>query len=147
MSFSIVLQTNTSEKNRLDKEVTTIATLSGTLKDGTSIINPVILVEADITALTGCNYCTIDIFGRKYFINDIISVRNTLVELHCHVDVLSSFASEIRALTGITKRQENDWNLYLNDGSIQTYAGEDIYTKLFPSGFSTYQFVLAVAGG
>lgn len=146
MAFNIVLQRNNSEMNRVSKSVDDISTVSGVLKEGTSIIDPIIKIESDLSAVTGCNYLSIPDFGRSYFINNISSIRNGLVELYCHVDVLSSFASEIRNNTAIIKRQENEWNLYLNDGSFKVYQNPTVLTKAFPSGFTTQSFLLAVAG-
>ena len=144
--MTITMQVNNSEKNALDKDVDDIMELTGTLKSETSILDPVILIEADLEDLALCNYMTIDEFGRSYFVTDITSVRNGLVQISAHVDVLSSFATEIRANTGIIHRQENLWNLYLNDGSFRVYQNQDVVTAPFPSGFNTQQFILAVAG-
>ena len=144
--FNIILQTNNSEKNKLDKDITDIITLSGVLKNETSIINPVILIEGDISSFTNCNYMTIPVFGRKYFITNIRSIRNNLFEVSAHVDVLSSFATQIRSNTAIIHRQENRWNLYLNDGSFRVYQNPMVLTREFPNGFTTQEFVLAVAG-
>ena len=127
MSFDIVLMRNNSEKNRLTKDTETIMTVSGVLREKTSIIDPVI-------------------FGRKYFVNDIRSIRNNLFEFSCHVDVLSTYADAIRENTGIVKRQEKVWNLYLNDGTFKVYQNPNVLTRAFPSGFTTQEFVLAVAG-
>ena len=146
MAFNLVLQTNNSDKNHLDKSITDIMTLSGTLKANTSIVDPIILVEADLSSLVTCNYMTIDTFGRKYFINDIISVNNGLVEIHAHVDVLTSFKSQIRSNHAIVTRQAYKWNLYLNDGTLKTYQNPHVITKQFPSGFNTQELVLAIAG-
>lgn len=146
MSFSIVLQRNDSEKNRITKTITDIETLTGTLKAETSIIDPVIIVEGDLSDYVNCNYMTIATFGRSYFVNNIRSIRNGLVEFSCHVDVLSSFANEIKSNSAIVKRQENNWNLYLNDGTFRVYQNPNVLTKAFPSGFTTQEFVLAVAG-
>ena len=146
MAFNIVLQTNNSEPNRVTKSVSDIMTLSGVLKEETSIIDPVIKIECDLATVTGCNYLSIPAFGRSYFVNNIRSVRNGLVEFSCHVDVLSSFADGIKANSAIVKRQENSWNLYLNDGSLKVYQNPIVLTKAFPSGFTTQEFVLAVAG-
>lgn len=144
--FNIILQTNNSEKNKLDKDITNIVTLNGVLKNETSIINPVILIEGDISAFTNCNYMTIPVFGRKYFITNIRSIRNNLFEISAHVDVLSSFATQIRSNTAIIHRQENRWNLYLNDGSFRIYQNPMVLTREFPNGFTTQEFILAVAG-
>lgn len=144
--FALILQTNNSEKNKLDKDIADIVTLNGVLKNETSIIDPVILIEGDISAFTTCNYMTIPVFGRKYFITNIRSIRNDLFEVSAHVDVLSSFASQIRNNVAIVRRQENRWNLYLNDGVFKVYQNPMVLTREFPSGFSTFEFVLAVAG-
>lgn len=146
MAFNIVLQTNNSENNRVVKDLTTITTLSGTLRQDTSIIDPVIMIEADLSDLISCNYMTIEAFSRSYFVSNIRSLRTGLVELSCHVDVLSSFADEIKANSAIIRRQENNWNLYLNDGTFRVYQNPMVLTKAFPSGFTTQNFVLAVAG-
>lgn len=146
MSFSIILQRNNSEVNKLDKSLTTITTMTGTLKNETSIIDPVIFFEASLSDLKNCNYCTISEFGRSYFVNNIRSIRNGLVELTCHVDVLSTYKSQIRQQFAIVKRQQENWNLYLNDGSFKVYQNPMVLTKQFPAGFSAPSFVMAVAG-
>ena len=146
MAFNIVLQVNSSEANKITKTISDIKTVSGSLKEETSIIDPVIKIECDLSSVVGCNYLSIPAFGRSYFVNNIRSIRTGLVEFACHVDVLSSFASGIRGNTAIVKRQENNWNLYLNDGSFKVYQNPNVLTKAFPSGFTKQEFVLAVAG-
>lgn len=148
MSFNIGLYNNKSDKIVCDKSLTLLTTLSGSLKDDTSIIDPVIVIEANKTIISNLNYIKIDEFKRSYFVTGIKSIRNNLWELTCHVDVLSSFASEIRANEAIVKRQENKWNLYLNDDSFRCYQDPHIVTREFPQGFSTTNasFVLLVAG-
>ena len=146
MGFDILLQTNNSEKNAVTKDLTTIATVNGTLKQETSIIDPVILIAGDLSSYINCNYITVSEFGRSYFVNNIRSIRSGLFELSCHVDVISSFATEIKANKAIIRRQENQWNLYLNDGTFKVYQNPNVVTKAFPSGFTTQEFVLAVAG-
>lgn len=146
MLLDILLQVNNSEKIRLDKELTTLVTMQGTLRRGTSLVDPVIVFECDLPDVVSCNYITIPQFGRSYFVNDVRSVGLNLVEFSCHVDVLSSFKDSIRQNTAIIKRQENKWNLYLNDGSFKVYQNPMVLTKAFPSGFTTQELVLAVAG-
>lgn len=147
MSFSVVLQTNSSENEKLTKTLSNITTCTGVLKNESSIIDPVILIEGDIAALTGCNYMTIAAFGRMYFVTDIISIKNNLIEISGHVDVLSSYAAQIRSNRAIVRKQQNAWNLYLNDGTFKVYQNPLVITKTFPSGFTDTEFVLAVAGG
>lgn len=146
MSFNIMLQRNNSEPIRMDKDIYTLGTVSGTLKDPTSIIDPIIRIQYSLSSLKNCNYLTIPEFGRSYFVQNITSLTNNILEVSCHVDVLSSFKNEIRNNVGIVKRQEQLWNLYLNDGSLKVYQNPYIITKEFPSGFSTQEFVLGMAG-
>lgn len=146
MSFTIDLQISMSDKIEMDKTVTTITSLNGTLKDATSIIDPVILVEGDLSQFANCNYMTIPVFGRSYFVTNIRSIRNDLFEISAHVDVISTWKNEIRGNLAIVKKQQNDWNLYLNDGTFHTYQNPMVLAKEFPTGFNTLEFVLAVAG-
>ena len=147
MSFTIKLQINKSENEKFSKKLIDVLTLTGTLKNGTSIVDPVILFECDLKKITNCNYMTISEFSRSYFITDMKSIRNGLVEISAHCDVLSSFKDEILTNDAIILRQEYNWNLYVDDGVFTTYQNDEIITKEFPLGFSTQEFVLAVAGG
>lgn len=147
MAFNFVLQRNMSDKNHLDKSLTTLATVSGELKNDCSIIDPIIRIYGSLSDFTQCNYMTVESFGRSYFVNNITSVNNDIVELTCHVDVLTSFKTQIRQNRAIIKRQEKQWNLYLNDGTLKVYSNPEVFTVQFPSGFTTQEFVLAIAGG
>ena len=146
MAFDILLQINNSERERIDKDITTFGTVSGVLKNETSIIDPIIEIEIGLSNVINCNYITISDFGRSYFVNDILSIRNGLVEFHCHCDVLSTYKDQIRSNYAIVRKQENNWNLYLNDGSFKVYQNPIVLTKAFPSGFTVQEFVLAIAG-
>ena len=137
---------NSSENNKLEKSISQQFSLSGNLRSECSITDPIILIQADAGTFAGINYMYIPTFERYYFINDVRSVRNGFVEINAHVDVLMSFADGIKNCSGIVKRQANKWNLYLNDGSLKCYQNPMILTKAFPSGFTTQEFVLAVAG-
>lgn len=146
--MNIQIQQTTSEKNRIGKSISTLYTASGALREGTSIINPVIRISgANIPSLKNANYMHIPDFNRYYFITDIKSIRNGLIEISGHVDVLQTYAGQIRNNTAIIKRNANSWNLYIEDGLFKTYANPHIFTKLFPSGFKNPSFVLSVAGG
>lgn len=147
MAFSITFKKCLSEKNKLDKTFAdqTLA-IAGTLRDETSLIDPVILCQLNPSNFSGYNYMEIPPFGRSYFITNIIQKTVDLCEVHAHVDVLSSFKDGIRSNSAIIRRQAKNWNLYLNDGSFRTYQNPIILTKEFPAGFNAMEFVLAIAG-
>lgn len=149
MSFKLLLQSNTSEPNRLTKKLTLIQEVNVVLKASTSIPNPTFLLELSNSTIPTFNYVTCTDFGRSYFVRNVTSKGGNIWEIQCEVDVLSSFAKEIRANSAIVKRQENNWNLYFNDGSFRCYQNPRIITKSFPMGFTpnSSNFVLAVSGG
>lgn len=138
---------NHSEKNRVDKTLTSAFDLNGELKEDCSIIDPVIKIVSDVSSMASVNYMYIPSFGRYYFINNVISINNDICEVHAHVDVLSTYKDEIRAQRAIVSRQEKKWNLYLNDGVFKTYQNPYIITKAFSSGFTSQHFILTIAGG
>ena len=138
---------NQSEKNRVDKTLTSAFDLNGELKEDCSIIDPVIKIVSDVSSMASVNYMYIPSFSRYYFINNVISINNDICEVHAHVDVLSTYKDEIRAQRAIVSRQEKKWNLYLNDGVFKTYQNPYIITKAFSSGFTSQHFILTIAGG
>lgn len=146
MSFNIILQKNNSDYNVINKEIENIITLTGDLKNNSSLIDPTFIVRVNVDMLVNSNYLTVDKFKRKYFIRDIKSLTNGTCEITAHVDVLSSFSNDIKECVGIINKQENEWNLYIDDGSFKAYQNSKVLTKAFPSGFTNYNFLLAVAG-
>ena len=149
MSFTIQLYTNESPENFLTKTITQVGTdLSGDLREETSIITPGIRIAMD-SVPANVNYMYVADWGRYYFIDEIISVRAGIWELRGRVDVLMSFKAPIQACKGIVRRAEsaNAYNVYLDDGSFRSYADPAVITQEFPSGFSTWEYLLVVAGG
>lgn len=146
MSFTIDIQYNSSPKNKVGKSLSSITELTGNLRAESSIIDPVFLVDSTITELRVANYCTIGAWKRSYFINDIKTIRQGLIELHCHVDVLQSFAAEIKQNSAIIKRNENKGNVLMNDGYYKIYQNPNVVMYEFPTGFTDYEWVLAMAG-
>ena len=139
---------NTSEKEKFDKRLTHEKSLTGFLKQATSIINPVITVE--IENPSKFNYCHIPQFHRYYFINDMINIKNNLWEIHMHVDALSSFKSQIRANKAIVEKSEQtaSSNEYFNDGSTFYHDSRE-YNEIamFQRGFDTApSYILITAG-
>ena len=145
MSFTINFMKNSDEVNKINKSPETITTLTGTLKKETSIVNPVILIEYAGT-FTNCNYAYIESFSRYYYITDIKNIRENLWEVYMHCDVLKTFSEGILASSGIIARQENSYNLRLDDDCYKCYSDPLIVTKVFPNGFNKQSYVLAMLG-
>lgn len=145
--FDIVLMTNSSPRNFMNKSVSTVTTVSGALRDECSLIKPVIEIELDSIPVN-VNYMYIQTFGRYYFVGEPISVRTGLWRFICEVDPLMSFKNQLMLCQGIVRRGEQAslQNLMLDDGSFKVYSDPYIITKNFPSGFAGPSYVLAIAG-
>lgn len=137
-----------SPRKKLVKELTDGITLTGTLRGQSSVMSPSLQIQ-DI-AVIGYNYCYIPDFGRYYYINDINALRANLFELSLGIDVLMSYASEIRGNYAIVDKVENfgvAFN-YINDGSWINTNRTDQSIINFPNGFNDNgEFILITAGG
>lgn len=145
MSFSITFQNNTSPINKIGKSLSTITTLQGTLKNESEVLNPSILIESD-SSILNANYLTISEFSRSYFIEEIESIRTGLWLVKAHVDVLETYKYKILSNSGVILRQENNFNLLLNDGVFKCRQDPRIFYRDFPSGLGNFNYVLITGG-
>lgn len=144
--MTIKLYKTPSEVNKVTKVLTDELSLTGELRESSSVITPNIKIEDD--DLTDYNYAYIPEFGRYYFITNITSVRNNLWELAMRVDVLMTYADEIKANTAVIARNSNLWNLYYQDEQFKILNYETIQTKAFGVSLNpSSQIVLICAGG
>ena len=146
--MEISFYNNVSEKEKIGKTLKNKTTLTGFLKQATSVINPVITVE--MKNPSQYNYVHIPQFHRYYFINDMINVKNNLWEIHMNVDVLESFKTQIKANKAIIEKSEQSAssNEYFNDGSTFYHDSRE-YNEIamFQRGFDTApSYILITAG-
>ena len=142
--MTIELMFNSSPANQVSKSLSIIDTVSGYLREATSILSPTIIIERNTP--TGFNYMHIPEFNRYYFVTNIASQQTNLIAVSGTVDVLQSFASQIRSCNAIIKRQENSYNLYLDDGIFKCYSNPKHKIQKFPYGFNSFSYILAIAG-
>ena len=145
--MDIILYNNKSEITKIGRELTKAQILSGTLRDTTNIINPVILVNVD--SINDKNYCYISDFGRYYFITDITVVRTGLFALSLSVDVLESFKDSIKTLSVILKNtQTTGLNTYLPSNIFMSTVKTRTDILNFSNGLNeSGEFILITAGG
>lgn len=146
--MEIKLYKTSSPRKKLVKDLTDGITLVGTLRAQSSVMAPTFTVQD--TAVVGYNYCYIPDFGRWYYINGIDALRSNLYELSLGIDVLMTYAAEIRKNYAIIDKVENfgaAYN-YINDGSwINTNRMKQSIIN-FPTGFNDNgEFILITAGG
>lgn len=145
--MNITLYVNKSEKNKIGKNLTNDFSISGTLRDTTNIINPVILIE--LNDIGNYNYCYIDDFKRYYFITDIAVIRTGLFAISLMVDVLESFKSDIKNLSVILLNTQNVGSSnYLSSPVFRNNVKSKTDILNFPNGLNdSGEFILITAGG
>lgn len=146
--MEIKLYKTSSPRKKLVKELTDGITLVGTLRAQSSVMSPTFTIQD--TAVVGYNYCYIPDFGRWYYINGIDALRSNLYELSLGIDVLMTYATEIKNNYAIVDKVESlgaAYN-YINDGSwINTNRMKQSIIN-FATGFNDNgEFILITAGG
>lgn len=152
-----ILKTN-DPNNKVTKSYSSLvnndAAVSGVLKNNTSVLNPVITV--DVSAISwkqgfdifSTNYAYIPAFGRYYHVKDIKAISNDLFEISLHVDVLMSYSSGLLASPCIVSRNENNFNLYLNDPNYKCFQNDYVLITKGSGGFPIENscFVMTIFG-
>ena len=127
------------EKNNVKKTFNSKHDMNCTLKQVTSVSEPVILVKAENEntqkELMTDTYAYIPDFDRYYYIRDRKSVNNGLVELDLKVDPLKSFADKIYSQTGFVDRTASKYqSSMIIDDMIPVYANPHVFCeKLKPN--------------
>ena len=145
--MEIRLYYNSSDNRCIKKNISNEHSVTGILRESTTIVNP----EITITSATPLryNYCYIPIFHRYYYINNIESVKNTVWKLVMQVDPLMSFKKDILSLKAVVSKQscEENGDEYIDDGSLVTdnLMFKTVYN--FANGFnSNSEYILITAG-
>lgn len=115
-----------------------------TLKDGTSVLNPVFL-------LTGYNLShNYVIWGnRYYFIDDIVIVGNSLAEYHCSTDILATYKNNIGASSQYVLRSASTFDGSVTDAFYPVKAQKSTSKTSQANGFIFPQggaFVFGIQG-
>jgi hypothetical protein len=142
----IDLFVNHSEKNHLAKTLTNNLSLSGTLKQETSVINPTVIIETSNP--TTYNYMYIPLFHRYYYITDIESIRNNLWRISGKVDVLMSFKDDIRNCNVLISDAQNTPENYVSGEQWKSTVKSRTDIINFSNGFNnTGEYILITSGG
>ena len=114
--MTLELMNTSADKRYLSKSTSLIKKVTCKIKEGTSIINPTVIIKKlSDNHIRKCNYARISEFGRCYFINDITEAPANQLEISMHVDVLKTYASQIRGISTLILRQENIFSPYYED--------------------------------
>ena len=148
--MDIFLYKTESAPNVVDKKLTEVAHYTDVrLLDDTSILTPTIEVREStiIDNLWTINYFYIPKFKRHYFVTDAVATAG-MFRISGRVDVLKSYASEIKASSQIVTRQENRQDKYLHDSMIPISDKQEVVEQEFGDVFddTNSQFILITTG-
>lgn len=128
--MTITLYKTTSPAEMVTKTLTGAKSVSLSLKTPVDVLHPVLVLGG--VDITGYNYAYIRDFNKYYFINQLETGYAQINERKLEVDVLMTYAAEIRSLYALVERQEKYYNLYLPDLRIPNYSYKRVQTKQFP---------------
>lgn len=145
--MDITFYINNSEKNKISKNLTNDTHISGTLRNETGVMNPVILIHS--VNPTKFNYVYIPEFNRYYFITDMVSIRTDIWQVKLHVDVLMSFKDSLKNVKVILNDSEVEGaDNYLTGEQWVTNVKDTTNIVNFPNGLlDNGEYILITAGG
>lgn len=131
------------KKNELNKNLGTAIVKTCELKNGSSIEDPVLYMQHDAT-LFGTNYVYIPDFGRYYFISGREIAEHTEY-ITCHVDVLKTYANDIKNSNGIAIRSQI-YNKNLADNMIVPLESERVTYRKLSTAITGGTYVAIIGG-
>lgn len=132
-TFDINLYKNSAEPNKVDKtsELSTVGTISGVLRQECSLVNPEIIIQYDKPP--DFNYCYIANFGRYYYVENIVSMRQNLWRVRLRCDVLMTYKTQILNLTARIARQQYIYSYRQIDSEIPFTNDPEITVEDIPN--------------
>lgn len=121
--------------NKLDKVSTgtVVEGYSGPATIDVSVMNPTLIVEDSSLHANDCNYMYIIDYDRFYYIEDIIiTTAKNMIIFKLREDVLQTFATQIKELKCIVKRQTYNYDMYLKDEKIPVDCRKPVIYRSFP---------------
>lgn len=146
--MDIKLYHNSSPTNKIGKTLNSELTLTGSLRDSSKITEPSIMIEA--SSVSGYDYAYIPEFDRYYFIKEKTSYRTGLWILSMEVDVLETYATDIKALDCIieaTEKYRGDTYLADSNSWVTSVKTKTDILKYSSGLLDNGEYILITAGG
>ena len=132
--MEIKLYKTASDRRALSKTLSGAVSKTCVIKDDNiSILSPRVQI-AQFNTFKSYNYAYIPDYGRYYYIDDIAVDLGGLLTLSLSVDVLQTYAADIRATKALIYRQTQHTNPLIADSLIQSQVNEVTLTRAFSGG-------------
>lgn len=102
------------------------------IKEATSIENPVFILRSN-----DFSYNYAQAFDHFYFITNIVSLANGLIEIHCEQDVLATYKSDIRNTSARVLYSSSEYDLTIRDERMRVTSEVEYHVK---KGWTDAQF-------
>ena len=146
MALSVTFYKSEDTDIKMFKSFTNPVVKSVTLKEGCSILDPVLKVGYD-SSIINHNYVDIPAFGRRYK----VTARNVTIGqeiiLTLHVDVLYSHSNYILNSEGRITRSGNMGDAYMVDSMVTLDDKFDLQVRKLGNGFSKADNYIMIVGG
>lgn len=144
--MNITIYTGFSKPANSTKQPTGGTDISCTLKGNVSVIDPIFIIDRTDSSI---NYVRWG--NRYYFVTNVIYVRATTIELHCHVDALATYKSQIGASTQYVTRASSMYRDSIIDSlypcTTHNYVSRVEFSSLHNQVVNGATYVLGVLGG
>lgn len=121
--MQITIFSGFSKEHNSTKQPTGGTVVNCYLKDDTSLIRPVFVLDSGNFSV---NY--VQWGNRYYFVDDVVSIRNSTVELHCSVDALASWKTQIGSSSQYVVRSSSAYDEYIVDSMYPADVRTNIQT-------------------
>lgn len=117
------------------------------LKEKTSVNNPTFLLTGYDPEI---NYIHVPLWGKYYFVDDVVLSTRGLYEVSCSCDILASYKTQIGNLNTMVIRSSSTSNGEISDGMYpitgEVTINEVSISGLFPTSVNGGSFILGVVG-
>ena len=147
--MTIKVYSGFSKRQNSTKQPTGGTDVSVNLKMPTNMLAPVFEISATYATY---NYVYVASWGRYYFVEDVEYITNDIVRLHCTVDALASYKTQVGSTSALIEYTSASTNILIpdprNKPSDAIIEQTSNLIDLAAAGFSGYgMFILGVAGG
>lgn len=102
--------TNFSKRKNSTRQPSGGSVIHCVLKEDTSILNPVFILDSPIES-----YTYVQAFGKYYFVSDVVNLDAHRCEVHCTLDPLATYKADIAAYPAFVERAAALFDEYVND--------------------------------
>ena len=155
--MTVTLYTCYDDKRKINKTLSPVSSFGATATKPCSILNPELILSGDSTInAINANYAYVSTFGRYYFIDDYTIDSAGRIHIQLSVDPLYTYRSAILSNAQLVTRSESIGKpTMITDSKYPVMPYKNMQVILFEgsslnltnAGYSSYNFVLNVAGG